>query len=89
LPVTAELWRLKQEDHEFKASLSPCLSSLPSKTKTKTTPPSQALVAHACNLSYSGGRDQEHLGSNPAWANSLQDLISKKKKKKEKEIITK
>jgi hypothetical protein len=27
---------------------------------------SQALVAHACNSSYSGGRDQEDHGSKPA-----------------------
>jgi hypothetical protein len=32
-------------------------------------------VAHACNPSYSGGRDQED--SKPAQANSLQDPISK------------
>jgi hypothetical protein len=31
---------------------------------------SQALVAHTCNLSYSGSRDQEDHGSKPAWANS-------------------
>jgi hypothetical protein len=29
-----------------------------------------ALVAHACNLSFSGGRDQEDHGSKPDWANS-------------------
>jgi hypothetical protein len=34
-------------------------------------------VAHACNPSYSGGRDQENLGSEPAWVNSFQDPISK------------
>jgi hypothetical protein len=27
-------------------------------------------VAHACNPSYSGGRDQEGHSSKPAWANS-------------------
>jgi hypothetical protein len=27
-------------------------------------------VAHACNPSYSGGRDQKDLGLKPAWANS-------------------
>jgi hypothetical protein len=27
---------------------------------------SRALVAHACNPSYSGGRDQEDYGSKPA-----------------------
>jgi hypothetical protein len=30
-----------------------------------------ALVAHACNASYSRGRDQEDHGSKPAQANSL------------------
>jgi hypothetical protein len=35
-------------------------------------------LAHACNPSYSGGRDQEDRGSKPAWTNSLQDPISKK-----------
>jgi hypothetical protein len=34
-------------------------------------------VAHVCNPSYSGGRDQEVGGLRPAWANSLQDPISK------------
>jgi hypothetical protein len=27
-------------------------------------------VAHTCNPSYSGGRDQEDQGAKPAWANS-------------------
>jgi hypothetical protein len=39
-------------------------------------------VAHTCNPSYSGGRDQEDQGLKPAHANSLRDCISKKKKKK-------
>jgi hypothetical protein len=39
---------------------------------------SQALVAHACNPSYSGDRDQEDGSSKPAWANSSRDLILKK-----------
>jgi hypothetical protein len=34
-------------------------------------------VAHACNPSYSGGRDQEHHGSKPAQANSSQGPILK------------
>jgi hypothetical protein len=38
---------------------------------------SWAPVAHACNPSYSGGRDQENRDSKPAWANSSPDLISK------------
>jgi hypothetical protein len=39
---------------------------------------SQALVAHTCDLSCLGGRDQEDCGSKPAQANSSQDLISRK-----------
>jgi hypothetical protein len=35
-------------------------------------------VAHACNPSYLGGRDQEDHSSKPAWANSSQDPILKK-----------
>jgi hypothetical protein len=34
--------------------------------------------AHACDPSYSGDRDQEDLGSKPAWATSSQDTILKK-----------
>jgi hypothetical protein len=34
-------------------------------------------VAHACNPRYIRGRDQEHHGSKPAWANSSRDPISK------------
>jgi hypothetical protein len=37
---------------------------------------SHVLVAHICNPSYSGGRDQEDLGSKLAQANSSQDPIS-------------
>jgi hypothetical protein len=33
------------------------------------------MVAHACNPSYSGGRDQEDGGSKPGWENSLQGPI--------------
>jgi hypothetical protein len=36
--------------------------------KTNRTP---VLLTHACNPSYSGGRDQENRGSKPAQANSL------------------
>jgi hypothetical protein len=39
--------------------------------------PCQALVAHTCNPSYSGGRDQEELSSKPAWINSSRDPILK------------
>jgi hypothetical protein len=40
-----------------------------------------APVAHACNPSYSGGRDQEDRGSKPAQANSYREPILKKKAK--------
>jgi hypothetical protein len=46
------------------------------KKKKKTKSP--ALMGHACNPSYSGGRDQEDRGLKPAQANSWQDPISKK-----------
>jgi hypothetical protein len=39
-------------------------------------------VAHFCNPIYSGGGDQEDLGSKPGQGNSSGDPISKKKKKK-------
>jgi hypothetical protein len=40
------------------------------------------MVAHTCNPSSSGGRDQEDHGSKLAQANSFGNPISKKKKKK-------
>jgi hypothetical protein len=44
-------------------------------------------VAHTCNLSYSGGRDQEDLSSKSAQANSLRDPILKKNHKKRTEGV--
>jgi hypothetical protein len=35
-------------------------------------------VVHACNPSYSGGRDQEDRGSKPAQGNSSRDPYLKK-----------
>jgi hypothetical protein len=35
-------------------------------------------MAHACHTSYSGGSDQEDLGSKPSWTNSSTDPILKK-----------
>jgi hypothetical protein len=35
----------------------------------------QGPVVHACNPSYSGGRDQENHGLKPAQANSSRDPI--------------
>jgi hypothetical protein len=56
-------------------ALFPLLFSQPSLKLIMTS--SWAPVAHACNPSYSGGRDQENRSSKPAWANSLQDPILK------------
>jgi hypothetical protein len=39
---------------------------------------SRVSVAHVCNPSYSGGRDQKYRGSKPTQAKSSQDPISKK-----------
>jgi hypothetical protein len=44
-------------------------------------------ATHACNPSYSGGRDQEDCGLKPARANSPQDPISKKKKNYKKGLV--
>jgi hypothetical protein len=47
---------------------------------------SQAPVAHACNPSYSGGRDQEDLGSKPAQENSSRaETLARGKKKKKRQ----
>jgi hypothetical protein len=37
-------------------------------TNARKAKKGRALVAHACNPSYSGGRDQEDHSSKPAWA---------------------
>jgi hypothetical protein len=63
------LRRLRQKDH--------CLGYIVRHFKKKKKNQSQAPVAHTCNPSYLGGRDQEDQGSKPAWANSLRDPISK------------
>jgi hypothetical protein len=41
-------------------------------------------VVHICNPSYSGGRDQEDCGSNPAGQIVHKTLSQKKKKKSQK-----
>jgi hypothetical protein len=63
-------------------------SESPYKAVSKPVPPqfsvslkvinlSQALEAHSCNLSYSGGRDLEDHSLKPAQANSSRDSILK------------
>jgi hypothetical protein len=42
----------------------------------KTLISSWSRVAHACNPSYSGARDQEDQSLKPAQANSSQDLFT-------------
>jgi hypothetical protein len=44
----------------------------------------QALVAHACNPSYSGGRDQEDCSWKPTWANSSGEPSLKNHSQKKK-----
>jgi hypothetical protein len=44
----------------------------------------QVPVAHTCNPSYSGGKDQEDHGLKPAWANSLLDPILKNLEQKKR-----
>jgi hypothetical protein len=52
-------------------------TALSQKKKTMT---SQVLVAHACNPSYSGGRDLEDCDLKPAQANNLPHLEKTKLK---------
>jgi hypothetical protein len=80
-PVIPAPGKLRREDHKFEGSLGykgrACFkkiwkqSTYPSVGECINKHWSRALVAHACNLSYSEGRDQEDHGSKPAWANSL------------------
>jgi hypothetical protein len=65
-------------------STRPCIQS-PVLTKGENI--SWAPVAHTCNPSYSGGRDQEDRGSKPAQANSSGDPISKKIFHKKKGLV--
>jgi hypothetical protein len=43
-------------------------------------------VAHACNPSYSGGRDQQYCSSKPAQASSSREPTSKKHKERADEV---
>jgi hypothetical protein len=67
LPAITALRRQKQKDLKSTASLGH-KAKMKIKIKARC---SRALVAHACNPSYSGGREQEDRGSKPAQANSL------------------
>jgi hypothetical protein len=48
---------------------------------------SQVLVAHTCNFSYSGDRDQEDCGSKPAQANSCKKTILKNPSQKKVGLV--
>jgi hypothetical protein len=55
---------------------------LPKSSPTSKSAKSWAPGAHACNPSYSGGRDQDY-GLKPAWANSsLRPYLNKALHKK-------
>jgi hypothetical protein len=57
-------------------SKSEALSSNTIKRKRKKKT-SWVSVAHTCNTSYSGGRDQEDCNSKPALGKQFRELISK------------
>jgi hypothetical protein len=73
MPVVPAVRRLSQEDGEFEASLG-YIEKLCFKNSHNL---SWVPVAHTCNPSYSGSRDQEDCGSKPVQAKSSQDHISK------------
>jgi hypothetical protein len=65
------LSRTEERLTKFTGSLTGCPVILGFVCKLKIGEFSQAPVAHDCNPSYSGGRDQEDQGSKPTLANSL------------------
>jgi hypothetical protein len=68
---------------KYKA-LSSNFSPTKEKKRKRKKKVSQVPVAHTCNPSYSGGRDQEDGSSKPAQADSSQDPISKNASQKKK-----
>jgi hypothetical protein len=67
-----------KEIRQFKVTQNSKLETLRSFLTATKTMKSRVPVAHTCNPSHSGGRDQEDCGSKPAHANSLQDPTLKK-----------
>jgi hypothetical protein len=53
------------------------LSPLLSEGGIKDTHKGQVPVAHFCNPSYSGGRDQEDLGSVSTWGEIVLETLSR------------
>jgi hypothetical protein len=77
------LWSKRRALPEFK----PYHQSAPPKKKKKKKEKrkrGQALVAHACYPSYSGGRDQEDCGSKPVRQIVCKTLSQKKQNKTKK-----
>jgi hypothetical protein len=60
VPVIPALRKQKKEDDKLKVCLRYTVTLSQKKKKKGKDSLSQALVAHACNSSYSGGRDQEN-----------------------------
>jgi hypothetical protein len=77
MPAILALGRLSQGDYELKASLDYIARRDLAILKKKKIH-SQVLVAHTCNPSYSGDRDQEDHGLKPTQANSFHDPVLKK-----------
>jgi hypothetical protein len=79
MPVISALWRLKSGGLRPASTVSKKQSENERKKEgRKERRVSLVLVAHACNPSYSGGRDQEDHGLKPARANSFRDPILRK-----------
>jgi hypothetical protein len=69
-PVNNWANELRRQYSKDEAQISNKSSSSIRETQIKTTLRLGVMI-HACNCSYSGGRDQEDYGSKPAQANSL------------------
>jgi hypothetical protein len=62
--------QLRQENWEFEVSQGYIVSYTMSVCVKRKKKNRLGTVAHTCNFSYLGGKDQEDCGSNPAWTKS-------------------